>query len=269
MKKNILYKVDGHSPRCGFFCMFSNICSYLYNQDNNIFIHWGNNRYTYDSENCLDYIFDQNFPENFDSIESSPVNMWTDNVKKYFKTNPSSIPNHLIEFNNFFWSKFAPNEKLKKRLCDLRNIKNNKKTLSVHIRRSDILCETYFLPYLKFDVNNLENYFEIINREYIDGKYEKIFLCTEDENVYNFLKTKFNSDILFYQNVKRVSHEVIDPNSSLEPLYDQSKEEMLLDIMSDVLFASECEGFLGSIFSGVSIFIEIFNNNKFKKLTYF
>ena len=269
MKKNKLYKLFGHSQRCGFFCMFSNVCTYLYDIDNNVYLYWGDNRFTVGDENALDYIFNQNFPEKFDEVISSPVNLWSENVKKYFTTNPSSEAQNIQEFNNLFWSRFKINNKLELKLNYLRKIKNNKKTLSVHIRRSDILCENYFLPYIKFDVNNFEYYFNKINEECIIGGYEKIFLCSEDENIVNYLKNKFNDDIIFFQNIKRVSHDIINSSSSLDPIYNQEKETILLDIMSDVIFASECDGFLGTVFSGVSIFIEIFNNNKFNKINYF
>ena len=45
VKKNVLYKIKGYSDRCGFFCMFSSVISYLYNENDNVFIHWENDRY--------------------------------------------------------------------------------------------------------------------------------------------------------------------------------------------------------------------------------
>jgi hypothetical protein len=195
--------------------------------------------------------------------------MWSENVKKYFTTNPSSNPSNIEEFNTLFWSRFSTNEKLKSRIEKLKKIKGNKKTLSVHIRRSDILTENYFLPYLNFDINDLEKYYEKINNIFISGKYEKIFLCSEDQTIVDFLKNKFSSNILFFQDVSRVSNVVVNSSTSLDPIYKTDGETLLLEIMSDVLFSKECEGFLGTIFSGVSIFIEIFNNNKFESINYF
>jgi hypothetical protein len=55
----------------------------------------------------------------------------------------------------------------------------------------------------------------------------------------------------------------------MSSIYNENGKELLLSLMTDVLFASKCEGFLGTEFSGVSIFIEVFNNNDFKKINYF
>ncbi len=272
VKNNLLYRLKGHGPRCGFFCMFASVCQYLYNknQKNKSYIWWSDSRYERSEKNTLDLIFTQNYPKNYDAIITQGITMFSPTVKKYFVSKPHLNPQNIAEFNEKFWDTFSPNEELCTILEGLCNIRDGKKTLSVHIRRSDILSEEYYKHYLKFDVNVLENYFIKISEVFNKGGYEKIFLCTEDETVLNFLKSKFDSDIFFYQpNVKRVEYEIIDHRSSMESIYEEDGKKILLNLMSDVLFASYCDGFLGCDFSGVSIFIEIFNNNKFEEINYF
>lgn len=270
VKKNVLYKIKGHSDRCGFFCMFSSVISYLYNENDNVFIHWENDRYDKSKNNVLDIIFHQNYPKNYDFVDESNIRYWNGEIKKYFDIEPHKRPELIKEFNDKFWNLFSVNKDLLFKINELNDIKKDVKTLTVHIRRGDILSETYFNKYITWDVNDLNYYYQKIKNEFEEGGYEKIFLCTEDRNIVEFLKDKFNDDVLFYQkDVYRVKNDIINNNSSISSIYDENGRELLLNLMTDVLFASKCEGFLGTVFSGVSIFIEVFNNNNFKKINYF
>jgi len=269
VKKNVLYKINGHSDRCGFFCMFSSVISYLYNEKDNVYIHWENNLYDKSKNNILDFIFYQDYPKNYDFIDESDTRYWSSDIKKYFDLRPNTRPELIKEFNDKFWGIFSVSKDLLVKINELNYLKKDVKTLAVHIRRSDILSETYFNKYIKWDVNDLNYYYEKIKNEFEEGGYEKIFLCTEDKNIVEFLKDKF-SDVIFYQkDVYRVKNGIINNNTSMSSIYNENGKELLLSLMTDVLFASKCEGFLGTEFSGVSIFIEVFNNNDFKKINYF
>jgi hypothetical protein len=269
VKTNRLYKLEGDGG-CGFFCMLANICHLIYKEDHNVFINWSRNKYDKKGMNVFDFIFTQNYPEDYTVIGPMRPEMWKPELAKFFKSYPTNENTENIEeFNRRFWSIFSINDKLQQRLDSLNQIKKNKKTLSVHIRRSDSLSVHYFKPYMNYDPNNMEFYYNKIKETYEQGDYEKLFVCTEDRFVMDYLKSKFDENILFYQDVTRVFFEKIDQNSTLQSIYNQNGEELLLEIMSDVLFASKCDGFLGTPYSGVSIFIEIFNNNKFESKNYF
>jgi hypothetical protein len=252
--------------------MFSSVCEFIYrtNDENHVSIHWSNTRYDESDKNSLDYIFTQKEGE-FDDVitygNNWPVNQ--NNVKNFFNVRPHTRPDLINEFNEKFWCVFSLSNDLINRIENLNTKKGNNKTLAVHIRRSDVLSETYFRHLISWDINDLSYYYNNIKKEFEEGQYEKIFLCTEDDNIHKFLKTKFSEDILFTQETVRIGHDIIDHTSSLESLYTKDGKVILLDIMSDIIFASKCEGFLGTEFSGVSIFIEVFNNNNFKKINYF
>ena len=276
VKKNTLIKLTGHPNRCGFSCVFANVCEFVYNNDdkNNTNIHWSNTRYDKSDKNSLDYIFTQKEVGEFDDVIKlgsnwSGININHSKVRNFFDVKPHTRPDFINEFNKKFWSTFSLNDDLIGRIKDLTTKKGDSKTLAVHIRRSDVLSEVYWKHLITWDINDLDYYYNSIKKEFEEGQYEKIFLCTEDDNIHKFLKTKFSEDILFTQETVRIGHDIIDYRSSLESLYTKDGKVILLDIMSDVIFASKCEGFLGTVFSGISIFIEVFNNNNFKKINYF
>jgi hypothetical protein len=253
--------------------MFSDICSYLYEKDYNVFLHWSNTKFDNSSFNSLDYFLKQEYPENYDVIqEGKDVSEFKHNVRKYFDSKPSTRPEYIKEFNDLFWGKFKLSDKLQIIVDDTLNKFNNKKTLAVHIRRADIIHLDYFKPYINFDINNLNNYYEIIKEKFVNGGYEKIFLCSDEQSVLDFLVGKFG-DIIIYNNNFRNDYKIINSDLTIENMYglDRSNngEKLLLEIMSDALISSKCDGFLGTVFSGFSMFIEIFNNNKFKEINYF
>lgn len=281
-KKNVLYNFKGNSVdhngeiNCEFFCKFSHICSHLYDEDNNVFLKWANNKYDNTDTNVLDYIFNQLYPTSYDIVIDVPEgkcgHKYEHKIPHFFTPNSSKNYQMVNDFNYRFWNSFKVSDEVINKINPILKQLEDKNTLAVHIRRSGVFKVDYFKPYIQHDPNDLSWYYNKIMKMHEVGNYDKIFVCTEDLGVLEYLKERIPSELLVYNDVYRTFNAKIDKFSDTESKFKVNRENngklLLIELISDIIVASKCTDFMGSSFSGVSIYIELLNNCKFRNISY-
>jgi hypothetical protein len=137
----------------------------------------------------------------------------------------------------------------------------NSKTLGVHCRRSDMGRHH---PQFLFSTN-IEDYFIKTMEIYHKYGFEKIYLATEEIEIFEYFKNKI-PEILLYQECFRIKsnddHRIISDNRK-NHRYLMGKE-----VLIDSLNLSKCNSLLCSI-SGVSYGSIFFNGYKYDNVYYF
>ena len=137
------------------------------------------------------------------------------------------------------------------------------KTLGIHCRRSDLVREhSNIAPYI-----TNEEYFNKVMKIYTQYNFEKIYLATEEIEIYNFFMQRI-PEILSQYDCYRIpgNYSSVDALSlDVRPLH---KYLMGKEILIDILNLSKCDSLLCSI-SGVSNVVTYFNNMKYKNVFYF
>ena len=124
-------------------------------------------------------------------------------------------------------------------LEDINHIFQGKnKLLGIHARGGDFKQEFKKHPHHVFP----EEYLEKAKEEFASGKYEQIFLATDDENILKMFIDCFGDKLLYYNDVPRVSGNVgIHVKESSRPLHHY---KLGLELLRDVYTLVACSSFI-------------------------
>lgn len=123
---------------------------------------------------------------------------------------------------------------------DMKKIFNGKKTMGCHARGSDANWGLYGHP---LPVSP-EEYLDAAYECFCGGRYEQIFLATEDPILLQKFMDKFGDSLIYYQDVLRSAVSTI-------ALAAESKEELYhyrmgYEVIRDVYTLAECDSLVGS-----------------------
>ena len=169
----------------------------------------------------------------------------------------------VSKFNKVFTDVFSIKEDI---LKEINTDVSKYKTLGVHCRRSDMVLG-HPQHALVHDLN--ETYSKVI-KTFEQGNYEKIYLATEENEIIDFFKEKFQDKLIYQENIWRADPGVkewcwYNMRSNDRPQHNYLKgKEVLLDSLN----LSKCDSIICSI-SNVSYSAIIFNNLNYSNIYYF
>lgn len=147
----------------------------------------------------------------------------------------------------------------------------NKKILGVLLRGSDYIttqmgggCRAVPVEFAK----------EKIREWFSEGKYDKIFLATEDKDILNEMREEFPGKVIaiaqeryqvsdFVDGMTTISE--IDKNRHPGETYDNYIEDVTVNYFYAIYLLSLCEEFMYSCYCSGAVIVKMFNNGKFKK----
>lgn len=203
--------------------------------------------------NAWEYYFEQISTTSITNIYKSKKVIITDN--KFYKNFKHSITEKRL---NQIAKKYL---KIKKKFITEannfveKNFKN--KTLGIHYRGTSYKTSAnHPFPPTKKQIINKSKY--IINKY----KYNKIFLCTEEEDIFNALRKEFGNKICFIKNSYRSNKD------DAFKIYPRSNHRYKLgkEILIESIILSKCHGFLYQN-SNVSEFVKYLDHKN--KIKYF
>ena len=121
---------------------------------------------------------------------------------------------------------------------NVRKMKLHYRLIGVHVRATDYTCG--FNGHPKFVTP--EEYLAEAKRIFLTGRYDKIFLATDDFSVIDLFKYTFKENLVFYQDTLR-SDGVIGVHQK-----DDSRElhhyKLGLEVLRDVYMLANCDVFI-------------------------
>jgi len=213
--------------------------------------------------------------ENFPTIYNEPKNIdGTKNSWEYYfhQTSKKSAieikkSKNVIRTNSLFYKDFTSNPKKLRRIFKRKirikdqylkfvqsyynkNIKGNK-VLAIHYRGTSYKTSAGH-PYPP----TFKQMSYIIDKFILKNKYNKIFLCTEDKEMFNLLKKRYSKKIIYIESYRSFLDDAFR-------IYPRKNHRFMLgkEILIEALIMSKCDGLL-STETNVSNFIKIINNNK-------
>lgn len=194
---------------------------------------------------------------------------WTDNVFEYFFNAVSEVTvketqncKHVITSKTIDTSVFGPTSGYKiqnesfiflgqilKKYINLRedvfNLINkdfytNKKTLGVHVRATDFNKGYNHHP----KVITPREYLETAKKVFIENKFEKIFLATDDNSVINLFQMEFGDNLCYYTDTYRsINGEAIHyGNQRIKR--EHHKYQLGIEILKDLYTLGNCSGLI-------------------------
>jgi|688.fasta_scaffold01316_23 hypothetical protein len=199
--------------------------SYLYdNQINNFYFIWNSATY---QNNPHDNLFDKFI---FKQTQPSGTSPWSKVI-------------NVFELSHHFYAPVVPQEKVVRIHNILQyyhyfsnpiyqelfnTVPNKPKTLGVHVRRTDHAIHGDILPD--------EYYFEKIDANLKTGKYENIFLATDEYKIVDAFKNKYGNMLFTNENITRSNNDVTIPFCNYE-----DKDKLALDIFKEGIALSRCD----------------------------
>jgi hypothetical protein len=189
--------VISNSRKSGFFAELTTVLRHLKKvreENNSIYVDWNkNNSLYYDfsyGENVWEYFFNP-----IDKVTNEKIDYI---LNDYINITPIKNLNIRQTFNKLYFDNIKLNDTTQKIVDE--NIKIiNKKTLGVHIRKTDkFLCKNFNEP-MSFPVNN-EEFFKLIDLK-LDNNFDRIFLATDCTDTYEIFKQRYNNNII---NINRI-----------------------------------------------------------------
>lgn len=175
-----------------------------------------------------------------------------------FKNLIRSNIKHILKYQNMVNGSYAPDDKNLKMLAEsfqkhirlnettkkyisegIRSIfKSNEKILGIHARGGDFKLEHKNHPHHV----SAEVYLEMAKREFDSGKYEKVFIATDDEGILETFINRFGDRLIFYDDVPRVSgNKSIHLQTLNRPMHHY---KLGLELLRDVYTLVSCESFI-------------------------
>lgn len=212
--------------------------------------------------------------ENFPTIYNEPTKIdGTKNSWEYYfhQTSNKSVieikkSKNIITTNALFYKDFTSNpEKLRKIFKKKIKIKNKYLKLvqsyyNINIKGNKVLAIHYRGTSYKTSAGHpfpptFKQMSNIIDKLILKNKYDKIFLCTEDKEMFNLLKKKYLKKIIYIESYRSFSDDAFR-------IYPRKNHRFMLgkEILIEALIMSKCDGLL-STETNVSNFIKIINGN--------
>lgn len=129
-----------------------------------------------------------------------------------------------------------------------RILQGNKKVLGIHARGGDFKWQISRHPYLV----TADEFLVSAKQEFDSGNYEKLFIATDDIDILKMFKDCFGDDLLFYDDVPRVSGDM--SQHMMESKRPMHRYKSGLEILRDIYTLVACESFIGGL-SNVSIMV--------------
>lgn len=117
------------------------------------------------------------------------------------------------------------------------------KSLGVHVRRTDHAIHGDILPD--------EYYFDKIDKNLETGKYENIFLATDEYKIVDSFKQKYGDKLFINENITRSSNDVTIPFCNYA-----DKDKLAIDIFKEGIALSKCDKMIFTS-SNVSSYVRI------------
>lgn len=207
----------------------------------------------FDTKNCWEFYFNQTSKDSISSEFDSLLD-----AKIYYNTSDFFMyPEKFIELKNKFWKNFDLKEGIKNEIkLFYENNILGKKTLGVQVRLTDMKHYHNVSPVEKY-VNKI-NEILLLNPE-----IEQIFLSTDDSEVIDYLKSKIDKKIIYYENMFRATKD--DPH--LHP-YDRFNNERPMhkyligvECCQEIFTLAKCDYMLKADVSSISIIASILSEN--------
>lgn len=138
---------------------------------------------------------------------------------------------------------------------------HSKKTLAIHVRGTD------YRKHYKFHPNMLQpsDYFPIIDKAIEEEGFEQIFLATDDSEMLSLFKVRYNSMLVYYDDVFRGN------NSEGVHTSNANREHhhylLGLEVLRDMYTLAACDGFIAGM-SQVSMAARIAKASSGEKFKY-
>jgi hypothetical protein len=116
-------------------------------------------------------------------------------------------------------------------------------TLGVHVRRTDHAIHGDILPD--------EYYFEKIDKNLETGKYNNVFLATDEYKIVDSFRKKYGDKLFINENITRSSTDVTIPFCNFE-----DKDKLAIDIFKEGIALSKCDKMIFTS-SNVSTYVRI------------
>ncbi len=265
------YIIGNYKKREGLFALYKHITSHIiYALEKNMIPvidlkHFQNQYFKDDrafKDNAWEYYFEQPAGIGLDDIEEdaniviAEPNLWANN--KYI-INPIMIPveknykklPYTTEYLEYL--KFKPDIKIYLDDCYTKNFKNSKNVLGVICRGSDY---TELKP-LKHQIQ--PNPKDVLNKAkelMTTSEYEKIYLATEDANIYKMFEEEFEDKLIknIQYKFETVSHTQIA--STRKSVRKNHFYELGKEYLCSMWLLSKCKGLIGGRANGtVAVYI--------------
>lgn len=223
-------------------------------------VHWGEYMFYYD--HGMDYITKNAFEYYFE-----PVSEAADHSPNEFKNYIRSDKKHIYIYQNMVDKSYKINDVNFKLLAGMyrKYIHLNEKTslfinseidnllnynkqipprgkiLGIHVRGTDFNLGLLNHPNVVAPNEYLAKAKEIFS----DGKYDKIFIATEDSTVLEMFVSEFGDKILYYKDVFRTSGKS-GPHSTPNDR-ELNNYKLGLEVLRDVYTLANCDGFLSGL----------------------
>lgn len=116
--------------------------------------------------------------------------------------------------------------------------KEGETVLAVHVRGTDFNIGTKNHP----KVVTTQEYLEKTKELYAKGKYDKVFLATEDENALKLFRQEFNNNLLYYTDVFRTGNHISPHNTpDGRPLHYY---KLGLEVLRDIYTLANCDSLI-------------------------
>lgn len=210
---------------------------------NHFYVFWNSSTYQNNpNDNLFDKFFYQQNPPN-DAIQWTKIidvfelshNYYTPitPIEKYLKLH------QVLKYFNYF------ENPIYKELYS--SVPNKPKSIGVHVRRTDHAIHGDILPD--------EYYFEKIDNNLSTGKYENIFLATDEYKIVESFKNKYGNKLYTNENITRSSTNVTIPFCNYP-----EKDKLAIDIFKEGIALSKCDKLIFTS-SNVSSYVRLVNPN--------
>jgi hypothetical protein len=194
------------------------------NKINCCYFIWRSNTYQNNQHlNLFDkFIYQQQIPDT--SLQWSGINQVFDLAHTFY---PPIVPqekivqvNKALRHFNYFDNKFY-NE-------IYNDVPHKPRTIGVHVRRTD--------HHIHGDILPDEYYFEKIDKNLETGKYDNIFLATDEYKIVDSFRKKYGDKLFTNENITRSHTDVTIPFCNYE-----DKDKLAVDIFKEGIALSRCD----------------------------
>lgn len=219
----------------------------------------------------LTYLYDNNVPKThfyFDWKSQTYQNNPHENLFDKFIFSQTKPTGHfpwtkvlsVFELSHTFYEPIVPQEKILKVNSVLKHfdyfsnpffnhvsgiVPTRPKSIGVHVRRTDHAIHGDILPD--------EYYFEKIDANLNTGKYENIFLATDEYKIVESFKNKYGAILFTNEDITRSHTDVTIPFCNYE-----DKDKLAMDIFKEGIALSKCDKLIYTS-SNVSTYVRLIN----------
>lgn len=274
-KDKIIYHIKiKNRTKSGFFALLSSVINAMYGADRMGFIPYveydENTCYSEKelingTQNAYEYYFKQYDQIEHDKIENAacvaiyePRNskVWDKEIAGYAQKEEQ------IEALGKIYKKYITlNSETEKYIQEGIKRKISSGTLGIHVRATDFIT--------KHDVNHpvavgYECHMEIAEKLLQTGRFNKIFLATDDAGIITEFKKKFGDNVVYYEDTFRSENGQSIHQGNVDNQREHHKYLNGLEVLRDVYTLAYCDGLVAGL-SMVSFFARIINNSLDKR----